>query len=158
MKLSLRKGFSFGVTSAIITTLGLMMGLNASTNSAAIVIGGVLIIAIADALSDAFGIHISEESEDHHTPKEIWESTLSTFVTKFVIASTFIVPILFLPLHTAVYVSALWGLLLITLLSYNMARGKKKNTYAVIGEHLVITIFVIFLTHNIGHWISTVFG
>ena len=78
MKHSLKVGFNFGLTSGIITTLGLMVGLHASTHSKLVVIGGILTIAIADALSDAIGIHIAEESENKHTAKEVWESTFST--------------------------------------------------------------------------------
>jgi len=105
MKHSLKVGFSFGLTSGIITTLGLMVGLHAGTHSKLVVIGGILTIAIADAFSDALGIHISEESEIKHSPKEIWESTLATFLFKFIFASTFIVPVLLLKLLTAIFVS-----------------------------------------------------
>ena len=79
LKHSLTVGFSFGMTSGIITTLGLMVGLNAGTQSKLAVIGGILTIAIADAFSDALGIHISEESEGRHTHKQIWAATLATF-------------------------------------------------------------------------------
>ena len=68
MKDSLRTGISFGLTSGIITTLGLMVGLHSGTHSRVIVIGGILTIAIADAFSDALGIHISEESKNVHSP------------------------------------------------------------------------------------------
>ncbi len=67
MKLSYIKGISFGLTSGIITTLGMIVGLHAGTHSRLAVIGGVLTIAIADAFSDALGIHISEESQNKHT-------------------------------------------------------------------------------------------
>ena len=86
MKHSLKVGFSFGLTSGIITTLGLMVGLNSGTRSKLVIIGGVLTIAIADAFSDALGIHISEESENRHSGKEIWEATMSTFLSKFIFA------------------------------------------------------------------------
>ena len=33
MKASIKKGFGFGLTSGVITTLGMMVGLNASTGS-----------------------------------------------------------------------------------------------------------------------------
>jgi len=122
MKHSLKIGFSFGLTSGIITTLGLMVGLHSGTNSKLVVLGGILTIAIADALSDALGIHISEESEDKHSPKEIWEATTSTFVSKFVFALTFIVPVLLLELSTAIVVGIIWGLSVLSILSFNIAK------------------------------------
>ena len=70
MKESLRTGISFGLTSAIITTLGLMVGLHSGSGSKIVVLAGILTIAIADAFSDALGIHVSEESENTHTVKQ----------------------------------------------------------------------------------------
>jgi len=55
MKDSLRTGISFGLTSAVITTLGLMVGLHSGTHSKIVVLAGILTIAIADAFSDALG-------------------------------------------------------------------------------------------------------
>ena len=46
MKESVKKGFGFGLTSGVITTLGMMVGLNASTGSRTAVIGGIIAIAI----------------------------------------------------------------------------------------------------------------
>ena len=59
MNRAVKTGISFGITSGIITTLGLMVGLANGTGSRLIVIGGILIIAIADSFSDALGIHVS---------------------------------------------------------------------------------------------------
>ncbi|MCP3685620.1 MAG: hypothetical protein GY861_23465 [bacterium] len=152
---AVKKGFSFGLTSGIITTLGMIVGLHSSTNSAMVVISGILIIAIADALSDAMGIHISEEAENKHSEKEIWESTISTFCSKFVFALTFIIPIYFLPLSTAIIVSIAWGLSLITLFSCYMARQQKTKPYRIVAEHLFIAVLVIIATHYIGEWVAT---
>ncbi len=41
-----RTGLFFGATSGVITTLGLMIGLNAGTHSLAAVLGGILVIAV----------------------------------------------------------------------------------------------------------------
>lgn len=155
MKLSVRKGFSFGLTSGIITTLGLIVGLHSSTGSATVVIGGIMVIAIADALSDALGIHISEEAENRHTTKEIWESTIVTFLSKFVFALTFIIPILLLPLSTAIIVSIIWGLSLIGFFSFYIAQKGPEKPYKVVLEHLGIAILVIAITHYIGDWVGT---
>ena len=97
MKTSFKTGLSFGLTSGVITTLGLMVGLHSGTHSRNVVIGGILTIAIADAMSDALGMHIAEESKNNGIPSEIWESTLATFVAKFLIATIFVVPVLLLP-------------------------------------------------------------
>ncbi len=155
MRLSIRKGFSFGLTSGIITTLGLIVGLHSGTHSNLIVIGGILAIAIADAMSDALGIHVSEEFENKHSTKEIWESTISTFLSKFVFASTFIIPVLFLQLSTAIMVCVVWGLSLIAIFSYYIAKQQNVKPYKIILEHLIIAIIVIVITHYVGDWIAT---
>lgn len=150
---SIKTGLSFGLTSAIITTLGLMVGLHSGTHSKLVVIGGILIIAIADAFSDALGIHISEESENKHTTVEIWESTIATFFSKFIFALTFIIPLLLFPLNTAIVISVFYGLVLLSLFSLYMAKEQGEKPWKVIGEHLAIAIAVIVLTHYVGDWI-----
>jgi VIT1/CCC1 family predicted Fe2+/Mn2+ transporter len=153
MKHTLKTGLSFGLTSAIITTLGMMVGIYSGTRSRVTVLGSILIIAIADALSDALGIHMSEESENVHTPGEIWESTLYTFLSKFIFASTFIVPILVLDLKLAVIVSIIWGLSLLTVFSFYLARNEKTAVWKVICEHIFVALVVIIATHSVGLFI-----
>ena len=92
MKISIRKGLGFGLTSGIITTLGLIVGLNSGTNSKVVVLGGILVIAIADSLSDALGIHISEESGSKSiTKKALWESTTCGYSKYFVGNFTYLI-------------------------------------------------------------------
>ncbi|MBI4379131.1 MAG: hypothetical protein HY578_08560 [Nitrospinae bacterium] len=157
MRHSFKTGFSFGLTSGIITTLGLISGLHSGTHSRVAIIGGIVTIAIADAFSDAMGIHISEESENKHTEKEIWESTISTFLSKFFFTLTFIIPILLFKLTTAVIVSVMYGLLLLSILSFYITKGQKVSLLRVIAEHLIITFIVLITTHYIGDWIVSTF-
>ena len=155
MKLAIMKGFSFGLTSGIITTLGLIVGLHAGTHSKLVVLGGILTIAVADAFSDALGIHISEESENKHTAKDIWSSTLATFSSKFLFTLTFVIPILLLKLQTAIIVSIIWGLSLIAIFSNYIAKKEKRNRLKVIAEHVIIAIIVIVITHFVGDFVAT---
>jgi VIT1/CCC1 family predicted Fe2+/Mn2+ transporter len=157
MELSIWKGIGFGLTSGIITTLGLVVGLNSGTHSSKIVIGGILIIAIADALSDALGIHVSEESDTHKTTRQIWMSTIATFLSKLIIASTFIVPILIFSLSTAIIVSIIWGLSLISIFSYFVAKHHHEKPYQVVLEHLVIAMIVIITTNYVGILVNQIF-
>jgi vacuolar iron transporter family protein len=150
---SLRTGLSFGLTSGVITTLGLMVGLRSGSQSASVVLGGILTIAVADSLSDALGIHVAEESKNHGSHAHVWEATLATFAAKFLIAGTFALPVLFLSLDLAVAVSAGWGLVLLTMLSMWIARAQKISPWGVIVEHVFIGICVIAVTHYLGEWI-----
>lgn len=154
MKDSVKTGFTFGLTSGIITTLGLMVGLHSGTHSPRAVIGGILTIAIADAFSDALGIHLSEESRNIHRPKEIWESTLATFATKFIVALSFVVPVLMLALPIAIVVSILWSFLLLAGLSVHLANQQRIPRWTVVMEHIFIAGVVIVLTHYVGEWIG----
>jgi VIT1/CCC1 family predicted Fe2+/Mn2+ transporter len=155
MEVQTRKGLSFGLTSGIITTLGLMVGLHSSTHSALAVIGGILAIAVADAFSDAIGMHISEESEGKHNSREIWKSTISTFFSKLIFACTFIIPTLIFELQTAILVSVAWGLACISLISFFISKKQGVKPHGVVIEHLLITILVVILTHYVGDFLST---
>ncbi len=158
MNHSIKTGFSFGLTSGVITTLGLMVGLHSGTHSTLVVLGGILTIAIADAFSDALGIHVSEEAEGVHTEREIWESTISTFVAKFVIALSFVIPILLFQLSTAIIISIIWGLFLLTVFNLYIARGQKTKTWKIVAEHLITALVVIGIAHLVGDLISKMFG
>jgi VIT1/CCC1 family predicted Fe2+/Mn2+ transporter len=148
-------GFSFGTTSGIITTLGLIVGLTASDATKAVIIGGVLTIAFADAFSDALGIHTSEESENIHSEKEIWISTFATYFTKLIIALTFLIPLIFLSSTVALIVSIVWAILLLTIVNYIISSKEKR--WQTIFEHLLISLVVIIFGFIIGQYIRSVF-
>lgn len=153
-----RTGLFFGATSGVITTLGLMTGLNAGTQSITAVLGGILVIAFADAMSDALGIHLAEEANPNTDHAHVWVATITTFVTKFVFALSFVVPLLLLPLGPAVAASIAWGMLVIVVLSYFLARAQKKSPWLIILEHVGIASVVVVLSHFIGVWVARTFG
>lgn len=153
-----RTGLFFGATSGVITTIGLIVGLNSGTRSITAVLGGILVIAVADAMSDALGIHLAEESDPETTHSHVWSATIMTFITKFVFSISFAVPLLLLPLSTAVIASVVWGMLVIVILSYFLARSQDESPLAIIGEHLGIAMLVVVFSHYIGVWVARTFG
>jgi len=154
----LQTGITFGLTSAVITTLGLMVGLHSGTHSRVVVLGGILTIAIADAFSDALGIHVSEEAENVHTVKQIWAATATTFLSKFLFSLSFAVPVLILPLTAAILVSLVWGMSILAILSYAVAKAQGAAPWKIVGEHLLIALVVIGITQLVGNWVSTFGG
>ena len=153
-----RTGVFFGATSGVITTIGLIAGLNAGTRSLVAVLGGILVVAVADAMSDAMGIHLAQESDPESTHEHIWAATIWTFVTKLVVALSFALPLIWLPLELAVAVSVGWGLLVITLLSAYLARMQNNRVLPVVTEHLVIAVVVVATSHFIGVWVNASFA
>jgi len=153
-----RTGLFFGATSGVITTIGLIVGLNSGTQSITAVLGGILVIAVADAMSDALGIHLAEESDPGTDHSHVWAATITTFLTKFVFSISFAVPLLLLPLATAVIVSVIWGLLVIVVLSYFLARAQNEAPFMIIAEHVGIAALVLVLSHYIGVWVNATFG
>lgn len=158
MKISLKSGLSFGLASGILTTLGLLVGLSSSTQSKLAVIGGIVTIAIADALSDAFGMHLSKESESQHSGAHVWESAFSTFVAKFVFALIFVIPVVLLDLKTAVAISLVLGTLLLILASVYIAKKNNDRVLPVVFEHLSLGFLVVFCSYLVGKAVNNVFG
>lgn len=156
MDKALKGGFIFGLTTGIITTLGLIVGLSSGTHSKLAVIGGILTIAVAGALSDSLGMLFSEESENMRK-KYIRESIISTFLSQFIFSTTFVIPVLLFPLSTSVAISIIWGLLWIGIFSYFIAKGRKTKPSKLILQHLLVALLVIILTHYLGRWIGKTF-
>ncbi len=152
-----RSGLHFGLTSGVITTLGLTVGLHAGTDSLQAVVGGILTIAVADAMADALGMHISKEA-DHLPVRQVWNATFATFATKFLMAISFLLPLLLLPLTVAVVVSVVWGILVVAVLSLRLARARQEAVLPVVGEHVAIAIVVVVATHYLGELVAHLFG
>jgi VIT1/CCC1 family predicted Fe2+/Mn2+ transporter len=148
--------FSFGATSAIITNLGIITGLGTLSHPKLSILGGILVVALGDNIADSFGIHIYQESERIGN-KEIWLSTFSNFLTRIFVSLTFIILVLVLPIGLAVPISIVWGLALLAIMSYAIAKGRGVNPSQTIFEHISIAIIVIFLSHFSGKWIISKF-
>lgn len=150
-------GISFGLTSAVLTTIGVIVGLYKGMHSLSVVMGGVLTVSVADALSDAMSMHVHEEAECEHSGREIWESTLATFVSKLLIGISFLIPLkVFAAVH-AISICIVWGIVLLSALSFIIAKGSSTSPLRVISEHLVMAVAVIAITYMVGAWIESVF-
>jgi len=148
--------FSFGATTAIITNLGLVCGLDTASNPKRAIVGSILLVALADNISDSFGIHLFQESE-RIGGREVWFSTLTNFSTRLLVSLTFLLLVIFLPIEVAVVCSIAWGLALLTLLSYAVARDRKESPLATIAEHLTIAAGVVAASHYVGRFLADKF-
>lgn len=155
----LTTGISFGLTTAVITSLGMIVGLYSATSSKLATIAGIVIMAIADGLSDAISLHTVEEAEvekgiNKHTSKEIWLTTFITFLTVCGVTLSFVVPIIIFPLRIAILSAIGWGILLLIFLNLCLARIKKAKPLKMIMEHLLLATLVIIISYLAGNFIA----
>lgn len=139
-----------------------MRGLDSATNSVMVVIGGIIIISVADGLSDSLEMHISTESNQKNPFKKksklsLLKIALATFFTKLVFGLSFLIPIFLFDLRTAIIVNIVYGLLLLTILSYKIAKDNKENPLHTIIEHLTVAIGVLIVSSFIGTTVSMIF-
>jgi len=64
----------------------------------------------------------------NHSIKEIWEATISTFFSKFIIALIFLIPIFLFQLSTAIIVSVILGLFLLGIVSSQIGKKQEVKT------------------------------
>ena len=143
---------SFGTTSAIMTNMGLICGLDTLANPKRAIVGSILVIAFADNFSDSMGIHVFQESEGL-SEKEVWFSTATNFFSRVVVSLSFILLVLALPLSAAVPCAVAWGLALLALMSYAIARDRGLNPRREMLVHLCMAAFVTLASHFAGNFL-----
>ena len=148
---SLFAGASFGLTSGVITTLGILIGIGTITNSREAVLAGIISVAIADSLSDATGMHLAKEAEGNSRPREIWMVTFTTLFTKFFFTIIFLLPILLFDLVGAMIIGIGLGFILLSLLSLMIAKIQKQKPLKPVLEHNLTALLVVILTYLVGY-------
>ena len=144
---------SFGAVSAIVTSIGLIIGFGAAGISKSTIIAGLLIFGLADNLTDSLSIHIYQESEklEEHAA---FKATLSNFATRLLISVTFVIFMLVFSSTIAVVASLTWGIALLTALTWLVATSRGANVITEILKHLALAAVVIAASRAIGILIS----
>ena len=151
------QGASFGVMDAIITVLGVMIGLSITTGEKNIIIIGILTAGIADAFANAAGMHVAQETETHHTQQEVWKSTIFCFIATAVTTLVLSAPIILLSHNHGLYASIAVGLLLLIGLGYFVSKVNTRfNPVKLAVEYVIIGITVSGICYVIGTCINLV--
>jgi VIT1/CCC1 family predicted Fe2+/Mn2+ transporter len=129
--------------------MGLIVGFGAASASRATIVGGLLIIALADNITDSLSIHIYQESERLES-RSAFRTTLSNFVTRLAVSMSFVLVVLALPLGHALVVALAWGLLLLGTLTWLVARSRGANVVLELCKHLGAAVMVIGVSRIIG--------
>lgn len=134
---------AFGITSGILTTVGVLVGVIAANPDQLSAIGGIVAIAVADSYSDAFGMYMARVSERGTPRKLAMRHALGTLAGKAVIPLTFIVPLLVLPLGAAVWVDLGWGAVALALLSAEQAVVEQRPIGRRVARNLGLALIIV---------------
>jgi len=148
--------FSFGITSAIVTSMALMLGLNQTRDPRTSIVGALLLIAIADNVADSLGLHVYRESVPGASGTH-WMYIVSNFATRLGVMMLFIVLVSLLSLTYAIIVSIIVGLTMLAVMSYYIAVYQKVSPARAVVQHLGIAAVVILLSHFLGVMIGDLF-
>jgi VIT1/CCC1 family predicted Fe2+/Mn2+ transporter len=146
------RNFSFGGSAAVVTSASLIIGLDAAAASRATIVGGLLIVAIADNLTDSLSMHMYQESE-RLDARKAFRATLINFATRLSLSLSFVLLVLLLPLRMALIASSIWGLLLLAGLTYLVARDRGQPVIPELLKHITAAVAVLVVSKAIGHLI-----
>ena len=140
---------SFGAVSAIVTSIGLIVGLGTAGISTPTIIGGLLIVGLADNLTDSLSIHVYQESEKLEQ-QAAFEATISNFIIRLLISISFVIITLAFSSSIAVFVSLAWGIALLTGVTWLVAKSRGANVTTEVLKHLAVAAVVIVASRAIG--------
>jgi len=159
MNSSLRQGMFFGANSGIITTVGLITGLVQTKISKNYLIISIISLAIADSISEAYGMYISKKAEDTEDDSQNpFFALIGLLIMKFLIVISFLIPFAFsdsLKYYKNLYWIIGWSLLLISLVDYNISELRDEHLLSYLIPHIIILFLVIYLTQMFGRLIET---
>lgn len=156
MIFDLRK-LSFGGPSAIVTSMALIVGLDTVTTAKATVVTSLLIIGIGDNLTDSLSVHIYQESE-RLAERQAFRTTVANFFTRILVALSFVLMFLLFPASIAVYVCVVWGFILLSGLSWLLARERDVDAFSEMWKHSAVALVVIAVSQALGIWIPSLIG
>ena len=143
---------SFGATSAIVTSVGLIVGFGSAEVPKSAIVSGLLIVGLADNLTDTLSIHIFQESELLEQ-RAAFRATIGNFLTRACIAGTFVLLSVLLSGSLAVLACLAWGLTLLVGLTWFVARNRGASVATELLKHIALAAVVILASGLIGSWL-----
>ncbi|RLI38648.1 hypothetical protein DRO60_02950 [Candidatus Bathyarchaeota archaeon] len=143
-------GLFLGVMDGVIHALSTVSGLQAIGDRTLVLIG-LAVVGLADALANAVGFHVQEETEELHSRGEIWKGTFLCFTATNVAFLIMALPTLLLPPRLALAVSWILGLALLALLGLGASSGKRPpERVRVILEYVLMGAVAAALCYQVG--------
>jgi VIT1/CCC1 family predicted Fe2+/Mn2+ transporter len=148
---------SFGGTAAIVTSMGLILGLDAAASSQRAIVSSLLIVGLADNLTDSLSVHAYQEAERLDSRKALI-ATAANFVTRVLASLSFVLLAVLVPRPALPIAAVAWGFLLLGLLTYRLARARRAPVGTEVAKHLAVAAAILLFSRLLGTWIANLLG
>jgi len=145
---------SFGAASAIVTSMGIIVGFGAASISKPTIIAGLLVVGLADNVTDSLSIHIYQESEKLEQ-QAAFRATVGNFATRLIISLSFVLLVLTFSNLKMLSVCLIWGVLLLAGLTWFVAKNRSANVVTEVLKHLAVAAVVIAASLATGTFITS---
>ena len=145
---------TFGMSSAIMTVLGIIVGLISAQQSLSAVLGGIASIAVADSMADAMGVYTAKRSERGSSAKVAIKNGLYTFWSKLIFSSSFLLWFIIFPLNYAFIISVIWGLTILAFINFLISFVQEENILLNIFKNIGLTCLIIVASYLVGNFVS----
>lgn len=143
---------SFGGPAAIVTSVGLIVGLNAATSNRTAIVSSLLILALGDNLTDSLSVHIYQEAEQL-PERDAFHTTVANFLARLIVSLSFVALVLATRASWTSYLASAWGFILLAGLTYRVARARGARPFAEITKHCLVALVVVLLSEAVGTWV-----
>ena len=109
-------------------------------------------MAVADNLTDSLSVHVYQEAENLERQRAL-QATAANFLTWLVVSSSFALLAWVLPADWVVGACLVWGLALLSALTYQVARVRNLDPGPEVGKHLAVIVLVLAISKRLGSWI-----
>lgn len=151
------QGVFFGLTEGTVTTIGIIIGMFASTSLKKAIIGAVLAATVSDSFGDSIGLYYSEKASS--TDSNPLRVVLGMVVIKVLVSLFYLLPIITVGnLKTAVICSLLlaFGVIISSLMYLADMRGEKEMKEFV-GKNTLLVSVATGVSYLLGSLVDTYF-
>jgi len=152
------QGLFFGLTEGTVTTIGIIIGMFASTGSKKGIISAVLAATLSDTFGDSIGLYYSEKARVTSKKENSLAVVASMAAIKVIISIIYLLPILLLTnLNHCIIGSIIIATMVIVKSLTYLAEKRKENINDFVIKNTGLMFIVIILTYLIGLFIDKQF-
>ncbi len=145
-------GMTFGVMDGLLSVLSILIGLGSVIDKYAI-FTAMIIVGFADAMANAAGMRVSQETAMKSTKTQIFRSMILAFFGTFFAVSGLAAPLVFFDIYTATIISTVAGFLLLSGLGVFVGLRRnygRKDMLRLMSEYIITGIVIIIISRGLG--------